>query len=56
MAELERLAILQTLEAVGHSTSKAAELLGISQRKIQYRLKEWGVAGSAAGDDELAPD
>jgi DNA-binding NtrC family response regulator len=55
MAELERLAILQTLEAVGHSTSKAAELLGISQRKIQYRLKEWGLSG-AGGDDDLAQD
>lgn len=42
MAELERLAIRQTLEAVGGSTAKAAEILGISRRKIQYRLKEWG--------------
>jgi DNA-binding NtrC family response regulator len=43
MAELERMAILQTLEAVGGSTAKAADLLGISRRKIQYRLKEWGM-------------
>jgi DNA-binding NtrC family response regulator len=43
LVELERLAILQTLEAVGGSTAKAAELLGTSQRKIQYRLKEWGI-------------
>jgi DNA-binding NtrC family response regulator len=56
MAELERLAILQTLEAVGHSTSKAAELLGISQRKIQYRLKEWGLTGASASDEDLAID
>jgi DNA-binding NtrC family response regulator len=41
MAELERMAIEQTLAAVGGSTSKAAELLGISRRKIQYRVKEW---------------
>jgi DNA-binding NtrC family response regulator len=46
MAELERIAILQTLEAVGGSTAKAAELLGISRRKIQYRLKEWGLTGA----------
>ncbi len=44
LAELERLAILQTLEAVQGSTAKAAELLGISRRKIQYRLKEWGMS------------
>jgi DNA-binding NtrC family response regulator len=46
MAELERMAILQTLDAVGGSTAKAADMLGISRRKIQYRLKEWGMAGS----------
>lgn len=38
MSEIERVAILRTLEAVGGSTSKAADILGISCRKIQYRL------------------
>lgn len=42
MAELERMAILRTLDAVDGSTARAAEILGISQRKIQYRVKEWG--------------
>lgn len=42
MSELERIAILRTLEAVDGSTARAAEILGISQRKIQYRVKEWG--------------
>ncbi len=41
MAELERYAILKTLEHVRGSTSKAAEMLGISPRKIQYRLAEY---------------
>jgi DNA-binding NtrC family response regulator len=41
MAELERYAILKTLEHVGGSTSKAAEMLGISTRTIQYRLREY---------------
>jgi len=50
MAELERSAILQTLEAVGGNTAQAAELLGISRRKIQYRLKEWGLTGSFGPD------
>lgn len=47
MAELERFAILKTLEAVGNSPTRAASILGISRRTIQYRLKEWG---------RLAPD
>jgi DNA-binding NtrC family response regulator len=41
LAEIERQAILKTLEAVRGSTSKAARMLGISQRKIQYRLREY---------------
>jgi two-component system response regulator HydG len=42
MAEIERHAILSTLEAVGGSTAKAAEVLGISVRTIQYRLHDYG--------------
>jgi two-component system, NtrC family, response regulator HydG len=48
MAELEKHAILATLEAVGGSTSRAAEMLDISARTIQYRLHEYGVASSRA--------
>ncbi|MBK7582239.1 MAG: sigma-54-dependent Fis family transcriptional regulator [Myxococcales bacterium] len=44
MADIERHAILTTLEAHGGSTSKAAEVLGISVRKIQYKLHEYGEA------------
>ncbi|WP_420829428.1 helix-turn-helix domain-containing protein [Nannocystis pusilla] len=33
---------MQTLEHTGGSTSKAAKILGISARKIQYRLSEYG--------------
>ncbi|MCA9604595.1 MAG: sigma-54-dependent Fis family transcriptional regulator, partial [Myxococcales bacterium] len=43
LAELERIAIEKTLAAVGGSTAKAAEILGVSRRKIQYRLKEWAI-------------
>ena len=39
--EIEREAILRTLEEVGGSSARAAEILGISVRKIQYRLKEY---------------
>ena len=44
MQQIEREAILRTLELVGGSTTKAAELLGISVRKVQYRLKEFASA------------
>ena len=46
MAELERHAILKTLEAVDGSTSRAAEMLDISVRTIQYRLSEYGTTPS----------
>ncbi|MFO0661329.1 MAG: sigma-54 dependent transcriptional regulator [Polyangiaceae bacterium] len=39
--DLERYAILKTLEACGGSTSKAATILGISPRKIQYKLHDY---------------
>ena len=41
LAELEKFAILRTLEHTGGSTSRAAEILGISTRKIQYKLHEY---------------
>jgi DNA-binding NtrC family response regulator len=55
LAELERMAILHALETTHGSTAKAAELLDVSQRKIQYRLKEWGLTptgGHDSGDPE----
>jgi two-component system, NtrC family, response regulator len=42
MEQIEREAILRTLELVGGSTTRAAEILGISVRTVQYRLKEFG--------------
>jgi DNA-binding NtrC family response regulator len=53
LAELERFAILKTLEHTGGSTSRAAEILQISPRKIQYRLRDWAgdhTADSADGE------
>jgi transcriptional regulator with GAF, ATPase, and Fis domain len=47
-AEIEREAILRTLEAVAGSTSRAARMLGISPRKIQYKLKEYQQAPAVA--------
>jgi two-component system NtrC family response regulator/two-component system response regulator HydG len=50
LREIEREAILRTLEMVDGSTSRAADVLGISVRKIQYRLKEY-----ADSDEGIAP-
>jgi len=47
LAELERFAILRTLDAVGGSPSRAAAILGVSRRTIQYRMQEWGLARAA---------
>jgi DNA-binding NtrC family response regulator len=44
MAEIERYAILETLKMTGGSTSRAAEILGISARTIQYRLHDYNAA------------
>ncbi len=46
MAEIERYAILSTLEACNGSTTRAAEMLDISVRTIQYRLHEYGLANT----------
>ena len=48
--ELERYAIEKTLESVGGSTSKAAEILGISVRKIQYKLHEYADTRKSGAD------
>ena len=39
--EIEREAILNTLASVNGNIAKAAEVLGVSRRKIQYRLREY---------------
>lgn len=58
MAEIEKYAILKTLEAQGGSTSRAADVLGISVRKVQYKLLEYGAAPRSqvpVVDPETAP-
>ena len=52
IAELEKYAILRTLEQCGGSTSKAAMVLGISTRKIQYKLHEYGSPIAGAYDKD----
>ncbi len=42
LAEIEREAIMEALERCGGNRTKAAKELGISRRKLLYRLKEYG--------------
>jgi DNA-binding NtrC family response regulator len=53
LADLEKYAILKTLEHTGGSTSRASEILQISPRKIQYKLHEYQDDGKkpAPSDD-----
>jgi len=55
LAELERFAILKTLDAVGGSTVQAAEILDISVRTIQYRLHEYGVIKERGRSTDAPP-
>lgn len=52
MAEIEREAILRTLEHTGGHRARAAQLLEIGLRTLQRKLKEYGEIGGADGDDE----
>jgi DNA-binding NtrC family response regulator len=56
IADLERYAILKTLEACGGSTSKAATVLGVSPRKIQYKLHEYAQPAPGALSDTKAEE
>ena len=57
LAEVERYTILATLDAAHGSTAKAAEMLDISVRTIQYRLNEYGVTPrSTRRPDDPAPN
>jgi two-component system response regulator HydG len=52
MAEIEKYSITRTLESVGGSTSRAADVLDISVRTIQYRLSEYGLAKAKVAPKE----
>ena len=52
LAEVERYTIMRTLEAVNGSPTKAAKILGVSKRTIQYRLHEWGISKRGSPKDD----
>ncbi len=53
MLDIEREAILRTMAMVNGSTARTAEVLGISIRKVQYRLKEYGAGTPPKPEAEL---
>jgi DNA-binding NtrC family response regulator len=54
--QIERHVILKSLEATGGSTAKAAEMLGMSIRKIQYKLHEYQSATKSGAPAVRAVD
>lgn len=48
LSEVEREAIIQTLEMTGQNRTEAAKLLGISRRTLQYKLKEYGITSTSS--------
>jgi two-component system response regulator HydG len=40
---MEREMILRTLEEAGGNRTRSAEILGISRRTLQLKLKEYGI-------------
>ena len=51
LEEIERDAIQRTLEAVGGSTTRAAAILKISPRTIQYKMKQYRSGNITVGGD-----
>ena len=49
MSEIERLAIMETLELTGGKRAEAAKTLGIGLRTLQRKLKEYRATGQAEG-------
>jgi Nif-specific regulatory protein len=41
--EINKFAIIKTIEMLGNNRTKAAKVLGVSRRWLQYRLKDWGM-------------
>jgi two-component system, NtrC family, response regulator len=55
LREMERDAILRALALVDGSTARAAKMLGISVRKVQYRLKEYRLTGQLLAEAPGVP-
>jgi DNA-binding NtrC family response regulator len=45
LKDMERQAVIRALEQAGGNRKQAAEILGISLRNLQYKVKEYGLKG-----------
>jgi transcriptional regulator of acetoin/glycerol metabolism len=52
LADRERRAIVETLNATGWRLTETARRLGISRTTLWRRLRLWGIDGSAASEDD----
>ncbi len=43
LKDINKYAILQTIEMTGGNRTQASKILGVSRRWLQYQLKEWGM-------------
>ncbi|MCB0281350.1 MAG: sigma-54-dependent Fis family transcriptional regulator [Calditrichaeota bacterium] len=43
LKEINKFAIMQTIEMTGGNRTRAAQILDVSRRWLQYQLKEWGM-------------
>lgn len=43
LEEIEKAVIIETLQMTGNHRTRTAEILGVSRRWLQYRIKEWGI-------------
>jgi len=49
LKDIEKRIVLKTLESSNNNRTKAAEVLGVSRRWLQYQLKEWGIVDNDSG-------
>ncbi|HEV8200813.1 MAG TPA: sigma 54-interacting transcriptional regulator, partial [Candidatus Polarisedimenticolia bacterium] len=54
--DIERDAVIRTMESVGGSVTRAAAILEISPRAIQYKMKRYREAGAVGRKPEEAPE
>ena len=54
--DIERHAIIRTMESVAGSVTRAAAILGISPRAIQYKMKRYREAGAVGRGPQQGPD
>jgi DNA-binding NtrC family response regulator len=54
--EVERSLILQAMERTDNNITKAAKLLGLTFRTLQYRLEKFGIKRDAGSENEEAED